>query len=90
MNRMLGTYAAVLLLVMLAVDALWLGVVAGPIYQQAIGHLMLDSPRLGIALLFYAVFALGLTVFAVWPQAGATGWLAALGKGALFGLLRHL
>jgi uncharacterized membrane protein len=84
MNRMLGTYAAVLL-AMLVLDGLWLGVVARPLYQQGIGHLMSDSPRLGVALLFYAVYALGLTVFAVWPQAGSAGWLGALRLGALFG-----
>ena len=84
MNKILGTYTAVLL-VMLAVDALWLGVVARPLYQSANGHLMADQPRWGIALLFYAVFAVGLTWFGVWPQAGTEGWLGALRTGALFG-----
>jgi uncharacterized membrane protein len=84
MNKLLGTYAAVLL-VMLAVDALWLGVIAKPLYQQSIGHLMADQPRWGIALLFYAVFATGLTLFGVWPEAGKAGWLGALRMGALFG-----
>jgi uncharacterized membrane protein len=84
MNKILGTYAAVLL-VMLAIDALWLGVIAKPLYQQAIGHLMAGQPRWGIALLFYATFAIGLTLFGVWPEAGTAGWLGALRTGALFG-----
>lgn len=84
MIRTLGTYAAVLV-VMLALDALWLGVLAKPLYQQAIGTLMANPPRLGVAAVFYAVFALGLTVFGVWPQAGTTGWWGAMRMGALFG-----
>ncbi len=84
MNRILGSYAAVLL-VMLALDALWLGVVAKPLYQQAIGHLMAEQPRLVTALLFYAVYAAGLSYFAVWGQAGSAGWSGALRTGALFG-----
>lgn len=58
MIRTLGTYAAVLA-VMLALDALWLGVLAKPLYQQAIGTLMATPPRLGVAAVFYAVFAWG-------------------------------
>jgi uncharacterized membrane protein len=84
MNKMLGTYVVVLL-VMLALDALWLGVVAKSLYQQAIGHLMAEQPRLGVALVFYAVYALGLTVFGVWPQAATPGWHKAMAMGALFG-----
>ncbi len=84
MNKMLGTYVAVLL-VLLVLDALWLGVVAKPLYLRAIGHLMATPPRLGVALLFYGVFAMGLTVFGVWPQATAQGWQRAMTMGALFG-----
>jgi uncharacterized membrane protein len=84
LNRIAGTYTAVLL-VMLALDALWLGVVAKPLYQQAIGHLMAEQPRLGMALLFYAVYAAGITVFGVWPEAATPGWQGALRTGALFG-----
>lgn len=71
MNRVLGTYAAV----MLALDALWLGVVAKPLYQQATGHLMGEHPRWTAAVSFYVVYAIGLTLSAVWPKAGASGWL---------------
>lgn len=88
MTRALGTYATVLA-VMVALDLLWLGVVAKPLYQQAIGHLMADRPVLPVALLFYAVYALGLTVFGVWPHAATPGWRTALMMGALFGFFAY-
>jgi uncharacterized membrane protein len=84
MNKMLASYAAVFL-VMLSLDAIWLGFIAKPLYQQAIGHLMSEAPRIEIALLFYLIYALGLTVFGVWPQAQVAGLLSALGMGAAFG-----
>ncbi len=72
--------------VMLALDALWLGLVATPLYQQGIGHLMAESPRLGVAALFYLVYAVGLVVFAVVP---ATDRRNAMVKGALFGFFAY-
>lgn len=45
--------------VMLAVDLVWLGVIAKLLYAQAIGHLMSDKPYLPAALLFYAIFPWG-------------------------------
>jgi uncharacterized membrane protein len=76
-----GTAALMVLL-----DALWLGFVAAPLYQQGIGHLMADSPRLGVAALFYAIYAAGLVVFAVVPARDRRN--AAL-KGALFGFFAY-
>ena len=86
MNRkVLLAYAATALL-MLLLDALWLGLVATPLYQQGIGHLMAASPRLGAAALFYAVHPVGLMLFAVAP---ATDRRNALWKGALFGFFAY-
>lgn len=87
MTRPLGTYAV--FGVMLALDLLWLGVIAKPLYQQAIGHLMADGRTLRVAFVFYAVYALGLTVFAVWPQAATPGLSRTLAMGALFGFFAY-
>ena len=88
MIRILGTYAAVLG-VMLVLDLLWLGVVAKPLYQQAIGHLMAPRPDIVVAAMFYAVFAAGLTLFAVWPQGSSPGWQKAMLMGGLFGFFAY-
>ncbi len=88
MTKYFAAYGATLA-VMLVLDVLWLGFVAKPMYQQGIGHLMAEQPRLLVALAFYLVYALGLTVFAVVPDAGAGKWQAAAVSGALFGFFAY-
>ena len=69
--------------VMVALDLLWLGVIAQPLYQRGIGHLMAAQPDLPVAVLFYLVYALGLVFFAVAPQKSETRWRVVLGSAAL-------
>lgn len=88
MNKYLPAYAAATL-VMVALDALWLGFIAKPYYQQGIGHLMAGRPNLWAAAAFYAVFSLGLMVFAVVPHLGETGWLSTALSAALFGFFAY-
>lgn len=79
--RYLGAYAACLVLLG-ALDAIWLGVAAAGFYQAGIGHLMAASPRLDAVLAFYLMYPVGILVFAVRPArnaAQAAGWGAALG-----------
>jgi uncharacterized membrane protein len=66
MNRYVAGYLAAAL-VMVALDMLWLGVVAKTMYQQAIGHLMAEEPKVLAAIVFYAVYALGFVIFALAP-----------------------
>lgn len=85
-------YAAsfgVIALIMTALDALWIGVIAKSLYHQGIGHLMAQSPRLGAAALFYAVYALGLLMFVVSPTSEASNWHMSLMRGALFGFFAY-
>jgi len=88
MKRQLAAYAGTMI-VMVGLDMLWLGVVAKPIYQQGIGHLMADQPNVPVAVLFYALFVLGLVVFAVLPAGPAPGWKKTVGTGALFGFFAY-
>ena len=74
---------------MVGLDLLWLGVVAKPIYLQGIGHLMADKPNLAAAVVFYALFALGLVVFAVLPAGPTPGWGRTMAMAALFGFLAY-
>lgn len=83
-----AAYAATAL-VMVALDLLWLGVIAKPLYQHGIGHLMLERPNMAVAVLFYAVFALGLVVFAVAPTAADPGWTRTALWAALFGFFAY-
>lgn len=76
-------------LVLVVLDLLWLGVVAKAYYTQAIGHLMADKPYLPAALSFYALFPVGLMVFAVVPFGAPGGWRKALLLAALFGFFTY-
>ena len=87
MLKYAATYAATLI-VMVALDMVWLGFIAKPIYQQGLGHLMAAQPVVPVALLFYLVYALGLVVFGVAPTS-AGGWLQAATRGAMFGFFAY-
>lgn len=88
MNKYVATYAATALL-LLALDLLWIGVLAKAQYQDGIGHLMATEPRLGAAALFYALYPVGLVLFAVAPQGSSGSWASTLVHGALFGLFAY-
>ncbi len=76
-------------IVFLAVDAVWLGVVARRFYADQLGALLKSSPDLRIAAGFYAVYVVGIVIFAVAPALEADAWRTALVKGALFGFFAY-
>ena len=88
MKRQLAAYAGTMI-VMVGLDMLWLGVIAKPIYQSGIGHLMADQPNVPVAVLFYVVYGLGLEVFAVLPAGPAPSWAKTVGMAALFGFFAY-
>lgn len=88
MNKYAAAYAGTAI-VMVVLDLLWLGVIAKPLYQQGIGHLMADRPNVSVAVLFYLLYALGAVIFAVSPQNPASSWAATLTMGALFGFFAY-
>jgi uncharacterized membrane protein len=75
--------------VFLVIDAIWLGLVATSFYARALGDLMLERPKLGIAAVFYVgySFAVVLLVSAPAARSGALG--QALVHGAVFGLAAY-
>ncbi len=75
--------------VMLAIDALWLGVVARDLYQQEMGSLMATQPRWAAAAAFYLAYPVGLVIFAVRPALAARSVGRAVVLGGLFGLFAY-
>lgn len=73
----------------LALDALWLGVVAQKMYQREFGPLLLEKPNMAAAAIFYALYIFGVVFFAVKPALEAGSWSRALIHGALFGLIAY-
>jgi uncharacterized membrane protein len=88
MNKYLAAYAAAAL-VMVALDAVWLGLVAKTYYQQGIGHLMAENPRVLVAALFYALFVVGLVIFVVTPGGQTGTWQSTLVRGVMFGFFTY-
>jgi uncharacterized membrane protein len=73
----------------LALDMLWLGVLARGFYRQHMGHLLAAQVNWGAALLFYAVFLAGLVLFVLKPSLEAGSAVRALTHGAFFGLVTY-
>jgi uncharacterized membrane protein len=73
----------------LAIDAVWLGLVAGKMYREKLGDLMLPSPNLGIAAIFYLFFAVAIVILAVKPGLDGGSLWVAIGCGALLGLAAY-
>jgi uncharacterized membrane protein len=73
------------LITLLFVDMVWLGVVARSFYREQIGSLMRDHIDIPIAVLFYALYVVGVVLFAVAPALHANSWRTAIILAALFG-----
>jgi uncharacterized membrane protein len=88
MSKYLAAYAGTAV-VMIVLDLIWLGVIAKPMYQQGIGHLMSERPNIAVAVGFYAIYAAGVVLFGVSPQSGGSDWSTTLLMAALFGFFAY-
>lgn len=52
----------------IALDLLWLGVIAKKFYHKEFGHLMMDSPNWTAAIIFYILFVFGIILFVIEPS----------------------
>ncbi len=77
------------LLIFVAIDAIWLGLVAPKFYKSQIGHLMSDEPNFVAAIIFYLIFIVGVVYFVVNPGVEAQSLTKVLVAGALFGFITY-
>jgi len=75
--------------VLVALDSVWLRLVATDWYQDGIGHLMAPKVNLVAGALFYLIFPLGLMIFAVVPGLSSPSLWRATCLGGLFGLFAY-
>ncbi len=73
----------------LAIDLVWLGVVARSFYRKQLGFLLADQPNWLAAIIFYLLFVAGMLVFAVAPGLQAGSLRKALLLGGFFGLITY-
>lgn len=79
----------VVLLVVVAGDALWLSYFARAMFRPVLGDILLDNPRWSAAVLFYLLYAAGVLMFPI-ALGGRAGWASAAVYGALFGFLAYV
>ena len=73
----------------LAIDAVWLTVVARGFYRRQLNFLLSDQPNWWAAIIFYLLFVVGLLVFAIVPGLQAGSLRKVLLLGAFFGLVTY-
>jgi len=74
---------------MLALDLLWLGVVAKKFYAEHMASLLRPDVKWVPALLFYLLYVTAVVVFVVVPAAERRSLTRAVGMGAFFGLAAY-
>ena len=84
----LKVYAATLV-GFLAIDFVWLAVIARGFYRKHLGFLLADQPNWWAAVAFYLLFVSGVVVFAIAPALQAGSLRKALILGGFFGLITY-
>lgn len=79
----------VALITFVAVDMAWLGTMAPRFYKPTLGDIAIPDVNLPPAMLFYAIFPIGLLIFAVDPALKTGSWMTAVVYGALFGFFTY-
>jgi uncharacterized membrane protein len=77
------------LIAFLAIDMVWLGLVARTVYQKYLGFLLTPTTNWIAAVLFYLLFILGILVFVVVPGLENNLLKVTLLRAALFGLITY-
>jgi uncharacterized membrane protein len=89
---MIGYYIKlyfVTLAAFLAIDAVWLGLVARTFYRKYLDWLMAAHPNWLAAIAFYLLFVVGVLVLVVLPGVEGGSLRSTLLRGALFGLVAY-
>ena len=80
---------AIALPTFLAIDLVWLGVIARSFYQAQLGHLMRAEVNWIAAFVFYVVFVVGIVILAIWPAIERRSLPRAVLLSALLGIVTY-
>lgn len=75
--------------IFIGIDFAWIGFVAKKFYRNQIGFLMKDSFNIGVALIFYLVFIVGLIFFVLNKAIAIESWQYALFAGMFYGFITY-
>ena len=76
-------------MVFLMIDMLWLGVIAKNIYKKYLGSFLTDSVNWKAAFIFYFIYVIGISIFAIYPSVNKGSVYNAILLGALFGFFTY-
>lgn len=89
MSKYFLTYIIVLT-IFLAIDAIWLGLIAKKFYFSNLGYILADRPNMVAAGLFYSLYVIGILIFSTIPALKENSSSIAIMYGALFGFFAYL
>lgn len=76
-------------LIFAVLDVVWILLVANPLYQSQIGHLLAPRANLPGAVLFYVIFVAGMVHYGVRPNTPGISLRQRVGGAALFGFFTY-
>lgn len=88
MNRPILVFAATLL-AFLAMDALWISLVALELFRSNVGPIMRPMPQIAPVVLFYLLYPVGLMVLAIGPAVRDRALSVAAVNGLVLGLVSY-
>lgn len=75
--------------VFLIIDLAWLGFIAKDLYQKYLGDFMAEKVNWTAAIIFYLIYIVGISVFAIYPAVNMNSALNAALMGGLFGFFAY-
>jgi len=67
----------------------WLGLIAKNMYHKYLGDFLSDKVNWTAALIFYLIYIVGISIFAIYPAINKGSVLHAIVMGGLFGLFTY-
>ncbi len=87
--KLLITATLISALIFLIIDVIWLSFSVKSFYRPNIGHLLLDTPVMWAAILFYLIYVIGLAVVIIEPSLNYQYTQKFLIKAFMFGLVAY-
>ena len=87
--KLLITATLISALIFLIIDVIWLSFSVKSFYRPNIGHLLLETPVMWAAILFYLIYVIGLAVVIIEPSLDYQNTQKFLIKAFMFGLVAY-
>lgn len=86
--QFLSSYVVVFL-IFGTIDLIWLSAMGSVLYRPILGDILLEKLRIAPAIAFYAIFPVGIALFAVRPALDANSVATGMLYGAVFGAIAY-